>query len=1577
MFVRFRTMLAVSAFTLLVAIHVNAGCTATVTASTSDHDSTLTWGWGVTSSCSSVGRVTWEKWLDGVFQSANYCDNLPCGQPPTSSGITCQTPGTHEIRMRVWTDTFCGPPATDYCEGTATYTIAPSTSISAGPPSNPHFDSYGTFVYDMTFNFAFENVWPHYVEARLLPTETTSGGGGTNFNTALWSGSMTQSIAPSGARYGEVWANSCNPAWRRTSVFKLPEAPDNKCHSCPQCAPNPVRVSSGTMSYAENIPLQSIAGASLSMAYDNRTTTSAALGVGWGTLFKSWLRTMAEPDGSTTVVIGVDNETYIFSNSGGVYLQIWPTSSSLPAVLRYDSASASYAVREPGSDIETYYRASDGRVTRRRSVSTGREAAFTYDGSGRPTRIADSWGNVAWNITTNATTGFIDSIAVEGTSIVWNYLYDASGNLLSINVGTTPWRTYSYGSAGMTEARDGAGNLIESHQYDASGAATNSIGPGGDIASFTYNGAGRVAGETVTTTVSSAGASTNYYSRYVGGEQRTVQVDGVCSGCGTKNGVYGFDDAGHVIREQLARGYVTLQAYDYAGRIVTKSGPYAPSGCDPDNDAYHCRLTPDSILSTNLTSYPITSTTNYIYGDVLWPDRPTAITTDSILQPGGVKTESFVYDSISGIALQHTVTGYTGSPATLTSRMTTTALYDGTEGPAFNPGGSYNSAWLTLPQPSHLRKTIDGPRTDVTDVTSFVYYPVDNSVTATWRGQLAAMKNAAGHITHYENYDVFGNAGRIIDPNGVATETSFDSLGRVLTATIKGASGCDTVADPLCATDLTTSRAYQVTTGPLASQTDASGNVTAYEYDPRGRVSAISRGPSSTDLRERIEYTYDAASGQKSLERYLAMSGGSWVEKKSDSFHYDSEARLSDATHPDLTSIAYSYNLAGNVTGIRDEDHPGPNTLYLYDPAGSLSVVTQTLGADTVSTSYAYDKSGDLTTVTDPNGNITSYTYDDFGQMLTQVSPVTGTTTYAYDSAGNLTSTTDANGAVTTRTYDVLGRILTSAATVGSSSESTSWSYDRAVPFGLGRLGLMTDAAGTATYSYDRRGLLLSDSRTTGSILLATSFQYDATGNRTRQTFPDGAPIVYTYDFAGRPLSLSAFGVTYVSGATYLPFGPETSLSFANGTTQTRVYDQRFRIQRNTLNGPAGTIADYAYSEDNVGNILSIHDMLDSTYDRDFVYDDLNRLTTANSGASLWGAGSYHYDSMGNLLSRDLGGSVEVDPNDPLSRTRRFSSASDSLPAPGSIHETYGYTGTTSLLATVTSAGIDHPITYDPAGNEIRYFDPRTYSPRNLMSSITEPSEDDRSHTVTYTYDGRGVRLIRSEGTTGYATPFANRYYVYSPELHLTAVSVDDNPNIWGKSAISNFVPAMKSEIAWFNDRPVAQLIDGSTIRYTFTDHLGTPILQTDPNALVAWRAEYEPYGDLWTLRAGTAAEQPLRFPGQEYERRWEGTEERYNIFRWYRAGWGRYTQQDPLGIGGIGLWRGARYSRWTGPYRYQAIADTVRRTAASLSDANGYVYAGADPIINSDPLGLEPAKCEIWTLYPKPVAGLCAYVGE
>ena len=110
-------------------------------------------------------------------------------------------------------------------------------------------------------------------------------------------------------------------------------------------------------------------------------------------------------------------------------------------------------------------------------------------------------------------------------------------------------------------------------------------------------------------------------------------------------------------------------------------------------------------------------------------------------------------------------------------------------------------------------------------------------------------------------------------------------------------------------------------------------------------------------------------------------------------------------------------------------------------------------------------------------------------------------------------------------------------------------------------------------------------------------------------------------------------------------------------------------------------------------------------------------------------------------------------------------------------------------------------------------------------------------------------------------------------------------------------------ETIWFAGLPVAQIDynDLGTLRYTFTDHLGTPTLQTSSTGSIIWQMDREPYGKLYRVRTGKESAQPIRLPGQEMAA--DGNES-YNIFRWYRSGWGRYTQADPIGTaGGLNLY--------------------------------------------------------------------------
>src|SRR5205814_2722538 len=123
----------------------------------------------------------------------------------------------------------------------------------------------------------------------------------------------------------------------------------------------------------------------------------------------------------------------------------------------------------------------------------------------------------------------IDAITLDGTSNTWQYNYSGN-NLVSVTgPGGAAWRTYTYSGSLLTEARDGAGKLIESHAYDAYGQALSSVQQQNDIQSVEYEIASPVEYEHITRVHSAAGAITDYYLRFYGGRSRTVRIDGHCS----------------------------------------------------------------------------------------------------------------------------------------------------------------------------------------------------------------------------------------------------------------------------------------------------------------------------------------------------------------------------------------------------------------------------------------------------------------------------------------------------------------------------------------------------------------------------------------------------------------------------------------------------------------------------------------------------------------------------------------------------------------------------------------------------------------------------------------------------------------------------------------------------------------------------------------------------------------------------------------------------------------------------------------------------------------------------------------
>ena len=79
-------------------------------------------------------------------------------------------------------------------------------------------------------------------------------------------------------------------------------------------------------------------------------------------------------------------------------------------------------------------------------------------------------------------------------------------------------------------------------------------------------------------------------------------------------------------------------------------------------------------------------------------------------------------------------------------------------------------------------------------------------------------------------------------------------------------------------------------------------------------------------------------------------------------------------------------------------------------------------------------------------------------------------------------------------------------------------------------------------------------------------------------------------------------------------------------------------------------------------------------------------------------------------------------------------------------------------------------------------------------------------------------------------------------------------------------------------------------------DHRGLPLALITPDNQVAWRGEYDEWGNLQSEDNPNNLQQLIRLPGQQYD---EESGLYYNRHRYYNPGLGRYITQDPIGLKG------------------------------------------------------------------------------
>lgn len=393
-----------------------------------------------------------------------------------------------------------------------------------------------------------------------------------------------------------------------------------------------------------------------------------------------------------------------------------------------------------------------------------------------------------------------------------------------------------------------------------------------------------------------------------------------------------------------------------------------------------------------------------------------------------------------------------------------------------------------------------------------------------------------------------------------------------------------------------------------ATVTDAESRVTSYVMDGYGRPTQTANAKNQVAKLgwddDHNVIRLEEADGAVSTWRYDPKTG------------YPLEIKDAEAVKNGTagTILSYQYQLNGHVAELTSKTSPeGRKWTFGYTTEADLAWVVDPVGNTTpdpedYKSSYTYDDWGQLLTATDGNGNVTTNSaFHASGYPKTITDALNNSTKFEYDDRGQVLAVTDALSKRTTQTYDTFGRAL-----------------ENRVPKRQDQGQFIVTPAPV----YDPNDNVVEWTAPNGATSTAV---YGATDKLTASHAPvdeSGAPqrkTTYTYDKVGNLLTITE------------PKGNLTPEAGDYVTTQS--YDEIYQLI--SVTNAEGDRISYGY--DNVGNVVTVVDPRKNAtpdpadYTTKYEYDLAHRVTRTIDALGKNTTQTYDKDGLVTATTDQLG----------------------------------------------------------------------------------------------------------------------------------------------------------------------------------------------------------------------------------------------------------------------------------------------------------------------------------------------------